>query len=201
MHKFILICLFSLKSLWASGVAAEILWLKGDATYQNQKLTKGTTLPLGSSLTTGKKSFVKVRVPSVGKVKGFQVVLGPESSLVLSESPEQKGEEYKFIQGAARFIHDKVDDPRKSAPIVTPQISVGVRGTEYLLKVNPALGESEIILFEGKVEMGNLSDPNNSIFVNPGEWGGLGGRFGSQIAPPIALPKEVYSGFQKLLKK
>ncbi len=201
MHRFILICLLTMKSLWASGVGAEILWLKGNVTYENQKLVEGATIPLGLTLKTAKKSFVKVQVPSVGGVKGFQVVLGPDSALSLSGSPEQKDGEYKFIKGAARFIHEQVNDSSKSAPIISPQVSIAVRGTEYLLKVNPALGESEIILFEGEVQMVNLSDPNNSISINPGQWGGLGGRFGSQIAPPISLPKEVFSGFKKLLKK
>ncbi len=198
--KFVTVALFGLLNIistFASGAGTEVLWQKGEVTYQGQRIVKGMSIELGSTLTTGKKSYVKLQVPSVGKVKGFSVVLGPESSLVLTDSPS---ESYTFIQGAARFLHEKVNGEEQSAVIKTKQVSFGVRGTEYLVKVNPVLGESEIVLFEGKVEMGNLNDPENFIEVNPGQWGGLGGRFGSKINPPISLPTQVLAGFQKLLK-
>ena len=200
MYKLLFMSLFMISSTFASGAGAQVLWLKGDVTYNNQKLSKGVSIALGATISTGKKSYVKLEVPSIGEVNGFTVTLGPNSSLALSDDPIKESESFHFIQGAARFVHKKIKDQSKSAPVTTAQVSIGVRGTEYLLKVNPALGESEIVLFEGKVHMGNLSDPLNSIDINPGQWGGLGGRFGNKIAPPITLPKEVYAGFKKLLK-
>ncbi len=204
MNRFAIISL--LLMLWgslshASGVGADILWAKGTVLYGDQEVIKGLTIPLGKILRTSKSSFVKVRIPQVGNSAGVTVVLGPQSELKLESTAhnEKSTLSHQFITGAARFIHEK--SPQQPVEIHTANASVGVRGTEYILKVNPALGESEIVLFEGKVEMGNLSAPEDHIEILPGQWGGLGGRFGAKFQAPITLPAKVYAGFKKLLAK
>jgi len=196
--KITLLLLFSFSSL-ASGAGAQILWLRGHVTYNGQKLSKGITIPLGSNLITSKKSYVKVAVPAIGAVKAFSVVLGPDSDLLLSDDPVKSGG-HEFLKGAARFLHEKLEGTKSTVAVKTPQVSMGIRGTEYLLKVNPALGESEVVLFEGRIQMGNLKDSANTVDIKPGQWGGLGGRFGNKIAPPITLPKAVLASFEKMLK-
>lgn len=183
----------------ASGVGAEILWVKGDVSYQNQKMAKGMVLALGSILSTSKKSYVKVMVPKVGKIKAFSVVLGPDSKLKLSDDPVKEGG-HEFIKGAGRFLHEKIASTKSIVAVKSSQVSMAIRGTEYLFKVNPSLGESEVVLFDGKIEMSNLKNPNDSVEISPGQWGGLGGRFGKNIAAPIPLPKAVLTSFQKMLK-
>ena len=199
MRKAILLSLylmlFSSSSL-ASGAGVEVLFTKGVVHYNGQTLRKDISIPLGHELSTGKNSFVKIKIPKIGRFSGLSVVLGPNSKIFLSAKPLKK-ERHRFIKGAARFIHDEVQG--EDVQIHTPQVSIAVRGTEYLLKVNEALGESEIVLFEGAVKMSNLKQANDSIDIKPGQWGGLGGRFGSEIAPAITLPVKVFSGFKKLL--
>jgi hypothetical protein len=39
--------------------------------------------------------------------------------------------------------------------------------------------------------MDNLADKANSELIKKSQWGGLGGRFGSKIQPPINLPESV----------
>ncbi len=188
---------FSFSSSFASGAGVEVLFTKGVVHYNGQGLRKDISIPLGHELSTGKNSFVKIKIPKIGRFSELSVVLGPNSTFFLSAEP-LKNQRHRFIKGAARFIHDKVQG--EDVQIHTPQVSIAVRGTEYLLKVNEALGESEIVLFEGDVKMSNLiNQDKDSIEIKPGQWGGLGGRFGSQIGPAITLPTKVFSGFKKLL--
>ncbi|MBC97398.1 MAG: hypothetical protein CME63_06590 [Halobacteriovoraceae bacterium] len=195
---FLLLSLMATQKVWASGVGFEVPWLKGDVYYNGQKIKKGLTLPLGHLLETKKNSFIKISLPKMGATSASELVLGPSSSFKVSQEPlGDKG--HSLIKGAARFIHDKMQTDQE-LKIKTPHMSVGIRGTEYILKVNENLGESEIILFEGKVVLENNSDKSNTQEINPGQWGGVGGRFGKTINPPLTLPRHVLAGFGKLLK-
>lgn len=191
----LLLLTFSL-SIFSLPIFAEanIKWLKGTVTKNDKVLKVGASVQVGDRLKTAKKSFVRINFTQA------LITLGPASELIV-EAPkkEEKSLTKKLISGAARFIHTS-DKPLSGEGIVTPHASMGVRGTDFLAKVNLNLGETEIVLFDGKVKMVNLGDSSDQVDINPGQWGGIGGRFGEKLKTPITLPKKVLKGFEKLLK-
>jgi hypothetical protein len=77
---------------------------------------------------------------------------------------------------------------------------MGVRGTDFLAISNPLLGESELIVFDGTVDLHSGLDPSDSKLVTKGHWGGVGGRFGKKIGDLITLPANVLSHFDEISK-
>jgi hypothetical protein len=72
---------------------------------------------------------------------------------------------------------------------------MGVRGTDFLAIVNPILGESEIVVFEGNVDFTSVSDSKDIKHIPAGHWGGIGGRFGAKTHDLIALPQSALDYF------
>ncbi len=52
--------------------------------------------------------------------------------------------------------------------INSPTASIAVRGTEFSVAVNE-IGETEVVVYEGLVEVTNISNPQNKVLVNPGQ--------------------------------
>lgn len=84
----------------------------------------------------------------------------------------------------------------KSDPfqVVTPVTVAGVRGTDFMVSYDDVLGESEIVCFESHVEFSN-STTKKSIVVGPGQWGGVGLRFG-ELREPLTLPPKVLQAIE-----
>jgi hypothetical protein len=119
--------------------------------------------------------------------------------MILNFSDEKK---YTLTEGSCRWKSEirKAVQNQSKGKIYTSNVSMGIRGTDFLVKSFPLFGETEIIMFDGEVQMGNLTTPTNSVTVSKGQWGGLGGRYGQIINSPLNLPKEVLEEFSKTIE-
>lgn len=195
MNKLILLTLlfFSFNSF--STPIAEVLKVKGIVDYQGQEVSKGMELAKKGILTTGKKSFVKILI----KKWGNTIVLGPNSEMKLEIADKNTEKKYSLLKGSCRWVTEKIKKESKGK-IFSPLAAMGVRGTDYWLKVNHLLNETEVVVFEGKVEMQNVNDDKDKFLLNEGQWGGIGGRFGKKLVKPINLPTKVIKQFNRYLK-
>ncbi len=161
-----------------------ILKKKGNILIDGKNIYPAKTLTRGT-LVTQKNSWIQLKSDT-----GVQFTLGPSSTMALGpQSPVLE-------QGSIR--QKLVKKLRQGAVIVkTKQASFGVRGTDFLVLANSLLGESEIIVFTGKVEFSNLGQKKDQILVKGGQWGGLGGRFGAQIGKLMDLPANIINHFDQ----
>ncbi len=190
---FSVLFLISSLSLFALPTA-EVVKVRGIVDYQGQEVTKGMELSRKGLLKTGKKSFVKVFIKSWGNT----IVLGPNAEMQLDLTKKEVEKKYSLYKGACRWVTSKKSKENKGK-VYTKLASLGVRGTDYWLKVNHLLNETEIVVFDGKVEMTNLNDTDDNALLNKGQWGGIGGRFGNKLVKPIDLPSNVISHFNRYL--
>ena len=76
-------------------------------------------------------------------------------------------------------------------PVIrTPAAVAGIRGTDLWASYETTLQESEVICFEHEISFAPKIN-SGGVVVKAGQWGGLGGRFGKTIQPPLLLPTAV----------
>ncbi|MDD0853673.1 FecR domain-containing protein [Halobacteriovorax sp. GB3] len=173
---------------------AKIIKLKGSASYNGKVLKLGDTLQGKGVLETKKASFIKLEI----KEWGNHIVLGPSSEMNLALTSKEVQKKYEITKGICRW-KSYLRKKQNKGVIFSKQASIGVRGTDYFLKVNPLLGETEIVVFEGQVLFSNLSDQKDAKLINENQWGGLGGRFGGKISNILTLPSNVIDHFKRYL--
>lgn len=170
--------------------AIEVTALKGEVLIGKTRLSKTGTLKVSAgTVTTGPASFVRLRFPENESI----LTIGPNSSMRLNKDliHEQKSGSALF-----KFLKKKALSDSPDIVVRSKLATFGVRGTEFMSVVNPLLDETEIITFEGLVEFKALEEKGGSAQVGAGQWGGIGGRFGSEIGSILTLPASVLDHFK-----
>lgn len=162
----------------------------GDARAGGRKLIVGYSIDYATTVTTGDRSFVQLSIDKWNN----KINIGPNSSMAVNFQDEKK---YVFESGTCRWEHNKTPTTKgknkAGAPkgaVHTRHVSLGIRGTDFLLRVNPDFEESELYLLDGEVEMTSATNKMDSVLVKAGQWVGLGGRFGDKIHGPIQMSPE-----------
>ncbi len=175
----------------------KVTQVRGKVLYNKEPVSKGMILKESGQILTAKQSLCRLSLTN----SNSQVIVGPKSAYMIDEIEKDKGPSTAtLLKGTLRYFSSP-GTKGKPANIKTKQASMGIRGTDFLLVATALLGETEIVLFEGNVEMTNLSKPSDKLDVKGGQWGGLGGRFGATFQPAISLPKNVLNVFDNKLKK
>jgi len=138
-----------------------------------QPLTQGDPVHLDTKIKTGKRSFVRVRMNDKSIFS-----LGPESIFHFEKYKQQKKKGkvrslsiYHLLQGKLRglFKDKKVD---YNAKVKTPNVAMGIRGTEFFIDVRKKGKELEtdIALVSGKlvIDISHLNLGVKTIDLSPG---------------------------------
>ncbi len=168
-----------------------VVKLRGEALFEGKNLKVGDIIDKVGKLQTKEKSFIQLKID---KWKNT-ISIGPNSIMDLNFSDEKK---YTLQEGFCRWKSFAKSETK--GKIFTKTVSMGVRGTDFLIKYNETLGETEIIMFDGEVVMENLKDVSNSQLLTKGQWCGVGGRFGEKIANPLNLPKTALDSANQFLE-
>jgi hypothetical protein len=196
LSLFVFICAMDAFAVPSEPVVFEIIKTRGEVLYGGKQVTEGQKLDQTGILETSDRSYV---ILTFNNGKG-KLTLAPSSSLdlkVVALAKGSMGHAVTLLRGAVRWVGSK---EAKLSGLMTNQAGLSVRGTDFLLKTNPLLDETETVVFEGKVMFENLANPYNKSMVRPGQWGGIGGRFGQTIGKIIDLPKEALVHFDRQLK-
>ena len=177
---------------------ARVLKLKGKVTMNGKPLSLGTIISERGLLETSEKSFVVLTIEKWNN----GLTLGPSSKMNLQFDTDKK---YVLESGLCRWKTTvknlaKGNQLSQKGKLFTKNVSMGIRGTDFFISFNPIFGETEIVMFEGEVMMENADNIENKILVKSGEWGGLGGRFGKILNPPLTLPANVLENFTKTVE-
>ncbi|MCP4913284.1 MAG: FecR domain-containing protein [Oligoflexia bacterium] len=194
MRQIILFLSLSILSLTIRALpVATVTHVKGKVMFEDKALIKGDVMARSGVLSTGPRSFVRVTI----KEWENAITLGPNSKMQLDLRKKTTKKKYQFLSGSCRW--KTLKKGKKKGVIYTRRVAMGVRGTDYLLKHDDMLNESEVVVFEGAVSMKNVANEKEMI-VREGQWGGLGGRFGESLKGPIDLPKKFVEKFDRTLK-
>jgi|GEM_PF-608353 len=187
-----------------------VLAVRGRVTVDGKIIAAGEKIAAKSTVRTESASLAKF-----GAAGNAIAVVGPDSELILN-APDEKNVG-TVAKGLVRWVFKKqpADRARSAAAVGdaagevryevrTSNAVMGIRGTEFLTIATPLFGESEIVCFDGTVRFSALGNTGgkDSREVGANQWGGLGGRFGSKIAPLLTLPATVVTTLrsQGLLK-
>jgi len=192
-HFFTLIFtsfLFSHASLAAESPAkpvasAKVEKLMGKVRYNGKELHEGDVLKTNGLMVTEKGSFVRLHM----EIWSTSIVIGPNTKMDLDlTSPKDAApKRYQLLNGLCRWISKMKSDQMKGGHVFTKSASMGVRGTDFEIQAREETGETEVIVFDGKVLLkSTLAD--SEALIEKGQWGGVGGKFGNTIAKPIDLP-------------
>lgn len=176
--------------------SAVVQKLVGTVLFEGNPVKLGDTIEKAGIIETKEKSIIQLTIAKWNN----SITIGPLSQMNLNFKDDKK---YTLDKGSCRWktaVNAVKESIGGKGKIFTPQVAMGVRGTDFILKSNPVLGESEVIMFDGEVKMDNLSDPENSVIVKKGQWGGVGGRYGKKIAPPLDLPQAVLDMANKVIE-
>lgn len=165
--------------------------LRGTVLFAGNPLKEGDTIDKVGKIETKNKSYLQVKVD---KWKNF-ISIGPNSVMELNFADDKK---YTLEEGTCRW--KGFGESATKGKIFTKRVALGVRGTDFFLKYNPLLEESEVIMFDGEVLMANLNEKTDTAIVKKGQWGGIGGRFGNKIGNILNLPAPILTTFEKSLE-
>lgn len=191
--KKIILTLGLLVSSYSFADTASVLLLKGSATFGGKALSKTSTLKGKGEIIVSEKSYLKLKFEE----SGTQIVIGAGTTSNIDFTLPPEKQEIDLVRGLARWI----TGPKKGLGVKTPNAVMGVRGTDFLTTFNPLLGETEIICFEGQIDMANKAETSDSKLVSQNQWGGIGGRFGKKVSEILTLTPELMSTFDQALPK
>jgi len=177
--------------------AGKIMDLKGSAIVERngQKLLLklGDGVEYRDRIRGDSGTFIRLELPSQ------KMVLRGKFNVVLNTPATQSSFSILGIDEGQVRIKTTASSKGPQAVAKTPAAVAGVRGTDLWVSYEPTLKESEVICFEHAITFVPKSG-KGEVLVHAGQWGGLGGRFGKTIQPPISLPSAVLDSKKKELE-
>jgi hypothetical protein len=174
--------------------SAQITSLQGPVSFNGKPVAAGAILKEAGDLETGPGGKAVVLLSENASGGKSEISLSPASKLRIEAGETARA--YFLLEGTVRArLKDKVS--KGKFQLRTASAVIGVRGTDFLAVFNPLLSESEIVVFDGRVVFGSSKNAAISKEISKGYWGGIGGRFGKNIAPLILLPHQAFEHFDK----
>ncbi|MEJ7711290.1 MAG: FecR family protein [Pyrinomonadaceae bacterium] len=99
---------------------------------------------------------------------GSLVIVQPETRLILQDcrSASSLRELLRVFVGRVRIKVNRFGAQPNPYRVNSPTASIAVRGTEFDVAVG-AQGDTEVVVYEGLVEVSSLSDPQRRVLVEP----------------------------------
>jgi hypothetical protein len=101
---------------------------------------------------------------------GSLVLVRPGSRVLLKDfrAANTLRELFEVLLGRVRVKINHFGGRPNPYRINSPTASIAVRGTEFSVAVN-GIGDTEVVVYEGLVEVTSLSNPQNKVLVHPGQ--------------------------------
>ena len=150
------------QNIFAASKAAKVILLRGKVQVKDNgktfRLKKGMWVNEKASVTTGKKSFVKLLF-----IDKSSMNLGPKSKMVIDAFPKSKAGIITLFKGQLRskvtknYMEMKGKDKSKLF-VKTPTAAMGIRGTDFQVNYNPKNRNTSLITYSGAVRMAQIPD-------------------------------------------
>lgn len=182
-------------------MSGTMMVVKGEVTVISAKDKKeskakvGTKVFEGDGIVTGADSRAKIVMADKNTIN-----VTPDSKLIFEryENDPTSGKKNVILNvmyGKMRAdVKQKYNDDDSKFRVKTPSAVAGVRGTDFLTSYNSQTKASQVVTFEGAVDVGAPGPGGqllNPVRVNPGEF--TQAMAGQPPAPPAALPAQELS--------
>jgi len=123
---------------------------------------------------------------------GSMLIVQPGSHVILQDyrNASSLRELLRITVGHVRIRINHLGGRPNPYRVNSPTASIGVRGTEFSVSVDAA-GNTEIVVYEGLVEVSSVAKPGRRVLVEPGH--GVIVRLNAEILFFTRLPKEIGS--------
>ena len=100
---------------------------------------------------------------------GSMVVVAPESVVILKDfrAASSLRELFEITSGMVRVKINHFAGKPNPYRMNSPTASIAVRGTEFSVEVD-SQGSTQVVVYEGAVEVASLSDPNRKMLIEAG---------------------------------
>lgn len=169
---------------------AKVLLLKGEASFNGQKLQQDSVVNGKGEFVLGDKSYVKLLLETTK----ITIALGANSTSTIDLNQDASTPEINLVKGAARWLTGT--QKLRGGGIKTANAITGVRGTDFFVSYNPVLGETEVVCFDGNILLVNKKNKSDFREVGKNQWGGIGGRFGRRLSEILSIPDVVVNSFK-----
>jgi len=172
----VLLFVFSF-SVFSSEPIGEVTKIRGSVykviqgEQDRNELKVGDKISEGDQINTLEKSFTKVLMAD-----GSNVVVGPNSLFQVKEmslNEDKRQSRFELLKGKLRAKINKVKDGKDEILFNSRVVSIGVRGTEFLINSYNVQGlpTDDVALLEGKVNanLEKIDFPQNNIDLEPGQ--------------------------------
>ena len=178
---FLIFCLCLSVNVFAK---AKVLVVRGDVTFGGQKVKPNSILRGEGEFIVGKQSYVRFRLEDSGSIIAF----GYLTRVKMNVSKKKELPVLELASGYVRWLTG-ADGKKNTGGIKTKNVTMGVRGTDFYASYDENLVETEIVCYDGGVQLDVSSkEPIVSRLVTKNQWGGIGGRFGENLRV-LDLPK------------
>lgn len=148
---------FVTEVLAAAAPAGQVLMVAGQAIAkgadgQTRTLERRSTIYVGDTLTTGDKSQAQIRMKD-----NAMIALGANAEFVVKtysykgEGDAKDGAVLTLVKGGLRTISGQIE--KSTYKMQTPVATLGIRGTEFDVYVDPTDGTTTVILHDGQVDV------------------------------------------------
>lgn len=153
----------------AQAVEARVVKVTGRATISRSArpaaaLRQGEVLAPSDVIDTSGGGSVRIELTD-----GSVVIVQPGTRVILQDygAAGSLRELLKIVVGRVRIKINHFGGQPNPYRVNSPSASIGVRGTEFSVSVGTA-GDTEVVVYEGSVEVTSLSDPKDRVTVEPG---------------------------------
>jgi FecR protein len=190
-----LLAIFSPVAAQTGPVVARAASVTGVALVSSGNFAGGFALSSGFQLNPGDR----IDTRGGGRVvidlsDGSMFVIEPQSLIVIKDfrQAESLRELFEILVGKVRVRINHFGGRPNPYRMNSPTASLAVRGTEFSIEVG-ADGETQVMVYEGAVEVTSLSDPNQTVLVEAGrgvlvQAGQDFHMLGAMGYPPLARP-------------
>ena len=168
--------------------------LKGEVLFNGKRVNDGTRFVENGVIEVKASSYLKLFV----KEYNSTFAVSPNSKLQLKFKKNDQNSPFTMLNGLLRWATQGKSQIKGF--IRSKTVSLGVRGTDFLMVVNELLGETEIYCFSGKVIMQNRKKKEDRALINVNDWGGIGGRFGKGVGDAVAMTQKQIDHVKTLLE-
>ncbi len=150
-------------------------------------IQKGDKIAWGDTVALGFGAKAQI---TVGQQK---ISLLGKAKIILKQSMVPDVAVVELFEGQVRMKTPRMPPTFTGEPmpvVQTPTAVAGVRGTEFWISY-ALTGESEIIGIEKNVDF-MTPDNKSRVIVKPGEWGGVGGKYGKYVKAPVKASVDTF---------
>ncbi len=154
-------------------------------------------LPPGSVVRTGSDAVCEITLPDESTIKIANGSVFKIDELLINKNTGKKSEKFSLMFGRIKAQVKKLTTSDSKFTVASGTALAGVRGTSFGVDFDGV--KSQVLVFEGKVQLGSLTGAFEPIMINGGQMSIV--PKGGVPEPPQPIPPDVLEKWNKEMEK